>query len=42
MVIDTKSQLISNLDRVECYLSSVNEELYNAMGTSLCYLYCGW
>ena len=31
MVIDTKSQLISNLDRVECYLSSVNEELYNAM-----------
>jgi hypothetical protein len=29
MVIDTKSQLIRNLDRVEGYLSSANENLYN-------------
>jgi hypothetical protein len=29
MVIDTKSQLIKNLDRVEGYLSSANEESYN-------------
>ena len=31
MVIDTKSQLIRNLDRVEGYLSCANEELYNTM-----------
>lgn len=31
MVINSKSQLIKNLDRVEGYLSSVNEELYNTM-----------
>ena len=28
MVIDTKSQLIKNLDRAEDYLSSANEESY--------------
>ena len=31
MVIDTKSQLIKNLDRVEGYLSSSSEELYKTM-----------
>lgn len=31
MVIETKSQLIKNLDRVEGYLSSTTEELYKTM-----------
>ena len=31
MVINTKTQLIKNLDRVESYLSSASEELYGTM-----------
>lgn len=31
MVINTKTQLIKNLDRVEGYLSSASEELYDTM-----------